>query len=709
MAAAIEPRSALSGPEATIAPFGVVAMLGLAFLAGQALLGELRPVQAAIAGVTIAGSLAAVLHAFARLRGTPSHKAPDPRIHAASALLVLGLFVAGAAAGRGLASPYLTALVPGATYLGLVLPKRLSALVVGLLTLSLVPLAFVGPPVTWLEALTLITLVPGGRYFGVLCGSAHRRAERVARQLTRADRLTRTLSRAGFIEELEHALVQLRRAKAPVALFLIDLDGFKEINTARGGAAGDELLEWSGQRLAEVLPRGASAGRLGGDEFGVATVGMDRLEADRFAVALRDAIGERHPVSIGVATSEDSTVTVSDLLRVGNASLQRAKDDGERRIHGLVAGGLRPDRSASAPAPPVLTYERLRRNGGRPRQPSPNVLFGKFLSLSIGALGLIGGLLALGIVVTGFGGDSLWRGVLTALWVPWVLGCLVAAYSARHIDPTNDRDVMRLIVAATLLVGGGIGVAALAQGGGVLEPVIAGLSLRVLFDTSVAFRRQALVTLAGTLAFYLAVVVFGPSSSLWAAPFHLVLIGSAFLLGRVAHHGFAATTEQWLTVARTDVLTGLSNRLGVEGEVAIVLEEAARTGQHVAILSMDIDGMRAFNDHHGHAAGDAAIQRVARALGDTFSSALATGRLGADEFVTAVPVLSPSDADRLTATIETVLRPELDVSAGVAVFPSHGRDLDGLLHIADVRRRAAKAARRDAAERAATPRSRPAA
>ncbi len=75
----------------------------------------------------------------------------------------------------------------------------------------------------------------------------------------------------------------------------------------------------------------------------------------------------------------------------------------------------------------------------------------------------------------------------------------------------------------------------------------------------------------------------------------------------------------------------------------------------------------------------------------------------------AVPVLSASDADRLTATIEGVLRPELEVSAGVAVFPEHGRDLDGLLHVADVRRRAAKAARRDAAERRAAPRSRPAA
>ncbi len=437
------------------------------------------------------------------------------------------LFVACAAAGRGLESPYLTALVPGATYLGLMLPRRMSGAIVAVMTLALVPLLVFGPPVSWLSALTLFVLVPGGRSFGMLCGSAHRRAERVARQLTRADRLTSTLSRAGFLEELEHALVELGRAKAPVALFLVDLDAFKEINTARGGAAGDELLAWSGQRLAQILPRGASAGRLGGDEFGIATVGMSRLEAERFAIALRDALGERHPVSVGVATSEDSTVTVSDLLRVGNAALQRAKDDGERRIHALVAGGLRPDGGASAPPTPVLTYERLRRNGGRPRTPTPNVLFGKFLGLSLAGLGAIGGLVAAGILVSGAAAPSIWRDALAALWIPWVACCFGCAYLARRIDPTNDRHVMWLIVAATLLVGGGIGTASLAHGDGVLDPLMAGLSLRVLFDTSVAFRRQANVTLAGTLAFYLFVVIFGPESSLWAAPFHLVLICGA--------------------------------------------------------------------------------------------------------------------------------------------------------------------------------------
>ncbi len=147
------------------------------------------------------------------------------------------------------------------------------------------------------------------------------------------------------------------------------------------------------------------------------------------------------------------------------------------------------------------------------------------------------------------------------------------------------------------------------------------------------------------------------------------------------------------------MLTGLRNRLGVEQEAAELLVKTAAAGERLAVVSIDIDGMRAFNDQHGHPTGDLAIQRVAEVLTTTFTSARLTGRLGADEFIVAVPVLSPSDADRLTATIEAVLRPELAVSAGVAVFPDHGRDLDGLLHVADVRRRSAKAMRREQAAR----------
>ncbi len=697
--AAIEPRSSLTRPASAMAPFVVIGLLAVAFLIGEAMRGPVPAAEIVGALLVVLTAAVAVGVVLSGARSAARPGRPNLRLYAAGALICTLVVAAPATFTRGLASPYLAALPLGAAYLGLVLPRRTSAWLVAAMTVALVPLAIFGPPVTWLQALCIFVLVPGARFFGVLAGAAHRHAERVARQLTRADRLTRTLSRAGFLEELAHALVTLRRAHTPVALFLIDLNGLKEINSARGSAGGDELLAWCGQRLAEILPRGSSAGRLGGDEFGVAIAGMSRAEADRVAIELRDALDERHPVSIGVATSEDATVTVSDLLRVGNAALRRAKGDGDRRIHALVAGGVRPDAHAPMPESPVLTYERLRRNGGRPRKPSPTVLIGKFMSGGLVGLGVIGFVLSLLMLLTDATAPSLWTTVIDYGWIPWVAACFVAAVAARFVDPMNITQVNVLIVVATVLACGGTGVIALAQGGGLLEPIMAALALRVLFDTSVAYRPQAALTLGGTLVFLLAVTVLGPQEALRAAPYHLVLLGSAYALGRIAQQGFIDTTQQWLAVARTDVLTGLRNRLGVEEDAARLLRETAESGERLAIVSIDIDGMRAFNDQHGHPAGDAAIQRVAEALGSTFSAARLVGRLGADEFIVAVPVLSPSDADRLTATIEAVLRPELTVSAGVAVFPDHGRDLDGLLHVADVRRRSSKAIRRERAAR----------
>ncbi len=557
--AAIEPRSGLNRPASAMAPFVVIGLLAVAFVIGQLMRGTLRPTELVGAFLVLLTSSVAIGVVITGERSGTRPRRPNLRLYVAGALICTVIIAASATFTRGLASPYLAALPLGAGYLGLVLPRRTSAWLVTVMTLALVPLAIFGPPVTWLQALCVFVLLPGARFFGVLGGAAHRHAERVARQLTRADRLTRTLSRSGFLEELAHALVALRRVRTPVALFLVDLNGLKEINSARGSAGGDELLAWCGQRLAEILPRGSSAGRLGGDEFGIAAAGMTRTEADRFAIELRDALDERHPVSIGVATSEDATVTVSDLLRVGNAALRRAKSDGDRRIHALVAGGVRPDGQAPSPEAPVLTYEQLRRNGGRPSKPSPSVLIGKFMSGGLIGLGLIGLVLCALILTTNATAPSLWTTVIHYGWIPWVIACFLAAVWARFIDPLNLRQVNVLILLATVLVGGGIGVIALAQGGGVLEPIMAGLALRVLFDTSVAYRPQAALTLAGTLVFLLAVVVLGPASSLRAAPYHLVLLASAYGLGQVAQQGFIETTQQWLAVARTDVLTGLRN------------------------------------------------------------------------------------------------------------------------------------------------------
>lgn len=77
-----------------------------------------------------------------------------------------------------------------------------------------------------------------------------------------------------------------------VALVVIDLDGFKEINDTLGHAAGDEVLRWAARQFRAQLRQEDMLARLGGDEFAVILTDIpDREAAQRAARSLRDALG----------------------------------------------------------------------------------------------------------------------------------------------------------------------------------------------------------------------------------------------------------------------------------------------------------------------------------------------------------------------------------------------------------------------------------
>ncbi|MBA2932771.1 GGDEF domain-containing protein [Sphingomonas sp. CGMCC 1.13654] len=145
--------------------------------------------------------------------------------------------------------------------------------------------------------------------------------------------------------------------------------------------------------------------------------------------------------------------------------------------------------------------------------------------------------------------------------------------------------------------------------------------------------------------------------------------------------------------ANHDQLTGLANRAGLERAITGWQHREDRRGP-LAFFYLDLDGFKAVNDRHGHAAGDALLRMVAARLQALAPTGGTAARIGGDEFVLLVPEADRGGtlgrAERVIAAIAN--RPyDLDngvsvtigTSIGIARMPDHGHDLARLMSAAD--------------------------
>jgi diguanylate cyclase (GGDEF)-like protein len=148
------------------------------------------------------------------------------------------------------------------------------------------------------------------------------------RELARSsttDPLTHLLNRRGFAMASERAMAQFARHGRPVTLAVIDLDYLKAYNDQNGHQAGDELLNWVGQRLSESVRTGDAVARLGGDEFAVLLPDTAPAEADPVVARLSSALAERAPHCLGTASAPEQGVSFDDLYRNADAALYERK------------------------------------------------------------------------------------------------------------------------------------------------------------------------------------------------------------------------------------------------------------------------------------------------------------------------------------------------------------------------------------------------
>jgi diguanylate cyclase (GGDEF)-like protein len=155
-----------------------------------------------------------------------------------------------------------------------------------------------------------------------------------------------------------------------------------------------------------------------------------------------------------------------------------------------------------------------------------------------------------------------------------------------------------------------------------------------------------------------------------------------------------------------DPLTNLYNRRYLEESLEHELQRATRSRQSVGVIMMDIDFFKRFNDAHGHGAGDALLQAVAKCLQTGTRGSDIACRYGGEELTLILPEATCAQtvarAEKLRRDVERTrihylgkLLGPVTISAGVACFPEDASDANELLKAADAMLYKAKAAGRN--------------
>lgn len=243
-----------------------------------------------------------------------------------------------------------------------------------------------------------------------------------------------------------------------------------------------------------------------------------------------------------------------------------------------------------------------------------------------------------------------------------------------------------------------------AADGGATSPLALMLFLPVVF-ASLAYPLR-LVIWAAILAqgAYLLLVLLGPEGAPGAG--HVIafcgaLAGAAVLAGwQAGNHD--AWRRELARSSCTDPLTGLLNRRGFSKASASAFSALERRQRSITLLVIDLDLFKAYNDAHGHHAGDALLCSVSKELESVVRPSDSVARLGGDEFAVLLPDTDARAAEPVIARLDASLRALTAFCIGRASAPDQGDDFDSLYRAADADLYRRKVAReRGAAEIAA--------
>ena len=236
--------------------------------------------------------------------------------------------------------------------------------------------------------------------------------------------------------------------------------------------------------------------------------------------------------------------------------------------------------------------------------------------------------------------------------------------------------------------------------GGGESPLALALFIPVVF-TGLSYPRWAVITV-GVLAVITYLVLAAASGT--DGGYTLMFAGtltSIALMSSWQARNHESWREALATASRTDALTGALNRRGFEESAAAALAALPREEKPLTLLLLDLDQFKAYNDVHGHAAGDELLREAARAIAGVLRPGDTVARIGGDEFAVLLPGADDEDGRAIAERIDAELGPQVPHSLGVASAGPEGGELDPLYRAADLALYADKHRRR--AARSATP------
>jgi diguanylate cyclase (GGDEF)-like protein len=171
--------------------------------------------------------------------------------------------------------------------------------------------------------------------------SERRKAEEKIAYMAHHAALTDLVNRTQFIERIEYELARTRRSTEKFAIFIIDLDHFKDVNDSLGHPVGDLLLQKVADRLRRSTRESDTVARIGGDEFAM----LQTLDGDGEAMDGIIALAQRilrnidapyeidgHHInigaSVGIALGPQDGIEAGQLMKNADLALYRAKSDG---------------------------------------------------------------------------------------------------------------------------------------------------------------------------------------------------------------------------------------------------------------------------------------------------------------------------------------------------------------------------------------------